>query len=100
MGAPNEYKLRVPDEIASLIRGLHPRIKGQIKAAFGNIIVNPYCGKALKDELEGLRSFKVKRYRIIYRISPRKELEVVVIGPRRNIYEETFRIIQKEQKQR
>ena len=52
-----------------------------------------------KNELEGLRSFRVKKYRVIYRIGVKKELQIVAIGRRRKIYEETFRIIKKEQKQ-
>jgi len=54
---------------------------------------NPYSGKALKDELAGLRTFRVSRFRIIYRIVHNKEIEIVTIGPRERIYEETFRIM-------
>lgn len=91
-----KYQLRVPDEIASLIRNLHPHIKSQIKVSLQAIIDDPHCGKALKDELHGLRSYRVKRYRVIYRIvSGKKYLEIIALGPRRNIYEETFKIIGK-----
>jgi mRNA interferase RelE/StbE len=89
------YKLRVPDEIASLIRGMHPILKSRIKAAFKAIIQDPYCGKALKEELSGLRSLRIKRFRIIYTVSEKKEIHIVALGPRKYIYEETFRIIQK-----
>ena len=91
-----KYQLRVPVETASLIRNLHPHIKSQINLALQAIIDDPYCGKALKDELHGLRSYRVKRYRVIYRIvSGKKYLEIIAIGPRRNIHEETFKIIGK-----
>ncbi|MBI5746617.1 MAG: type II toxin-antitoxin system RelE/ParE family toxin [Nitrospirae bacterium] len=89
------YKLRVPDEIAEFIRGMHPDLKKKIKASLRIILYEPYSGKALKDELEGLRSFRVSSFRIIYRISSKKQIEVVTIGPRERIYEETFRIINK-----
>ncbi|MCL5277189.1 MAG: type II toxin-antitoxin system RelE/ParE family toxin, partial [Deltaproteobacteria bacterium] len=49
----------------------------------------------LKDELTGLRSFRVGSFRIIYRISTRKIIEIVAIGPRERIYEETFRLLKK-----
>ncbi|MHB8789190.1 MAG: type II toxin-antitoxin system RelE family toxin [Desulfobulbaceae bacterium] len=89
-----QYRLRVPDEVASLIRNLHPLIKSQIKVSLQAIVADPNCGKALKDELQGLRSYRIKRYRVIYRIvSGKKYLEIIAIGPRRNIYEETFKII-------
>jgi mRNA interferase RelE/StbE len=93
------YKLRVTDEIASLIRGMHPLLKRRIKAAFKEIIKDPYCGKALKEELSGLRSFRIKRFRIIYNVSIKKEINIVALGPRKYIYEETFRIIQKHKNQ-
>jgi mRNA interferase RelE/StbE len=91
------YQFRVPDEVASLVRGLHPVIKSHIKSALQAILRNPYCGKALKIELEGLRSYRFKRYRVVYRVCfEKKELEIIAIGPRQNIYEETFRIISRE----
>ena len=56
-----------------------------------------YCGKALKEELAGLQSFRIKRFRIIYKVSTEKQISIVALGPRKYIYEETFRIIRKRQ---
>ena len=92
-------KLRVPDEIATLIRSMHPDLKRKIRGSLQTILSEPFAGKALKDELSGLRSFRVSRFRIIYRISKKQLIEVVTIGPRDRIYEETFRIISKQAKQ-
>ena len=92
-------KLRVPDEIATLIRSMHPDLKRKIRGSLQTILSEPFAGKALRDELSGLRSFRVSRFRIIYRISKKQLIEVVTIGPRDRIYEETFRIISKETKQ-
>jgi len=89
------YKLRVPDEIVGLIRNMHPHLKKKIRGSLETILSEPHSGKGLKDELAGLRSFQVSRFRIIYRISKRKHIEVVAIGPRERIYKETFRIISK-----
>jgi mRNA interferase RelE/StbE len=63
------YRFRAPPEVAALIGGLHPQIKKKVRVARDSILSNPYCGKALKDELAGLRSFRVDRVRIIYRIA-------------------------------
>ena len=82
--------------MAELIRSLHPHLKKKIKSSFQTILSDPFSGKALKDELIGLRSFRVSRYRIIFKVSDRKQIEVVAIGPRERIYEETFRILKKE----
>jgi len=92
-------KLRVPDEIAALIRSMHPDLKRKIRGSLQTILSEPFAGKALRDELSGLRSFRVSRFRIIYRISKKQLIEVVTIGPRDRIYEETFRIISKQAKQ-
>lgn len=61
------------------------------------IMDDPWRGKPLKEELEGLRSCRVKRYRIIHRIRvKRKHIEIVTLGPRKIIYEETSRLVSKE----
>jgi mRNA interferase RelE/StbE len=88
------YRLRIPDSIAALIRGTHPLLKKKIKRSLQFILSEPFSGKALKGELAGLRSYRISRFRVIYRISE-KEIEVVAIGPRSRIYEETYREIRK-----
>ena len=93
---PSQKKLRVPDEVVALIRGCHPQLKRKIRAGLRQIVTEPESGKSLKDELEGLRSCRISRFRIIYRISSKQIIDVVAIGPRKNIYEETYRIIKKE----
>lgn len=89
------YRLRVPDEIVELLRSLHPEIKRKIKAALGLIASDPAVGKSLRDELRGLKSFKIGRFRIIYKIASKRIIEIVAIGPRRTIYEETYRLLKK-----
>ena len=91
-----KYKIRVPDEITDLIRGSHPQLKRKIKAGLKHILADPQTGKSLKDELNGLKSYRVSRFRIIYRNSTENIIELVAIGPRKIIYEETFRIVKKE----
>jgi mRNA interferase RelE/StbE len=86
----------MPDEIVKLLRELHPDLKKKVRKALSTIMEDPYEGKALKDDLAGLRSFRVSRFRIVYRISSRKQIEIVAMGPRKRIYEETFRILSKE----
>jgi mRNA interferase RelE/StbE len=93
------YKLLIADHAASVLRTLHPHIKKKLKTAFQTIIDDPYAGKALVDELSGLRSYRVSRFRIIYRIMREKQIEVVAVGPRDRIYEETYRLVSKDDKQ-
>ncbi|HYA91128.1 MAG TPA: type II toxin-antitoxin system RelE/ParE family toxin [Thermodesulfobacteriota bacterium] len=91
------YKLVAPKDLQELIRTMHPSLKKKIKASLKIILSEPYSGKALMDELSGLRSFRISSFRIIYRIKEPGQIELVVIGPRERIYEETFRIIYKEE---
>ncbi len=91
------YKLVVPEDIRELIKTMHPSLKKKVKSSLKMVLSDPHSGKALMDELSGLRSFRVSSFRIIYRIKGPEQIELVAIGPREHIYEETFRIVQKEE---
>ena len=79
------------------MRGLHPQIKRKLRAALEDIIADPHAGKALKDDLAGLWSFRVGKFRIVYRIgelaAAGRCVELVACGPRERIYEETYRLV-------
>ncbi len=90
------HKLVVPNDLRELIKTMHPSLKKKVKTSLEIILSEPYSGKALKDELSGLRSFRISSFRIIYKIEEPEQIELVAIGPRERIYEETFRHIQKE----
>jgi len=89
------HKIRVPDEVADLIRGMHPDMKKKVRASLDMILTDPQKGKALKEELGGLHSFRVGNFRIVYQIT-RKHVEIVALGPRQKIYEETYLILKRE----
>lgn len=96
--AEGKFVLRVPEDVAAILKKLHPTIKSHIRAGLRTILDDPYTGKALKEELTGLRSYRVKRYRIIYRVCPSKQqIDIITIGPRKIIYEETFKILSENQ---
>jgi mRNA interferase RelE/StbE len=90
------YRLRVPDRLKGLIQGLHPHLERKVRAALDVIREDPLAGKELRDDLVGLRSFRVGRFRIIYRVAPRRLIELVALGPRRSIYEDTLRLLRRE----
>lgn len=92
-----EVLLKVSNDTKKLIRHSHPQLKRKLRDALRMIIDDPLCGKALKEELFGLRSLSVGRIRIIYSIGEDAGIEVITIGPRKTIYEETFKLISKEQ---
>ena len=91
------YKLRASDATAALIRTMHPQLKRKVRAALQSIQSDPTIGKPLKDELAGLRSFRIGRLRVIYRAERGSYIDIIAVGPRRSIYEETYRIIRKEE---
>lgn len=80
--------LNVPTAVRDLIRQLHPGLKRKVRAALTDILEDPACGKPLEKNLRGYWILRVGRNRIISR--PDEEgVEIVAIGPRRTIYEET-----------
>jgi mRNA interferase RelE/StbE len=92
-----EFRLRVPDEVADLIRGMHPHLKKKVRASLKLIMADPGEGKSLRDELSGLRSFRVGRFRIIYAVK-KNIIEIVAVGPRERIYEETYLLLKRGKK--
>jgi len=89
--------IRIIDELSAFIRTLHPLLKKRVHAALHEIRTQPGSGKRLQDDLEGYRSLRVGRFRIIYRVASRKEIEIIAVGPRRTIYEETVRLLAKRE---
>jgi mRNA interferase RelE/StbE len=81
--------------LADVIAGLHPELKRKVRAATDAIREDPSTGKWLREDLEGLRSLRVGRFRIIYRVTPRV-IELVAVGERATIYEETLRLLRRD----
>ena len=66
-----------------------------MRAALDRLAQDIEAGKALQGDLRGLRSLKVARFRVIYRASTRRVIEIVTIGPRDRVYEETLRLVKR-----
>ena len=88
--------IRTTEEISTYIRSLHPALKKRIHNALELIRKQPGEGKPLQRELSGYRSFRIGKFRIIYRVTM-KEIEIVAVGPRRTIYEETAKLMEKQE---
>jgi mRNA-degrading endonuclease RelE of RelBE toxin-antitoxin system len=89
------YRLRVPGPIEELLESLHPDLKRKVRAGLDRIRKDPAAGKELRDELAGLRSLRVGRFRIVYRVASRRLIDLVAVGPRRTIYQETLRLVRR-----
>jgi mRNA interferase RelE/StbE len=91
-------KIRVAAAVAASVRNLHPGIKRKLRGALEAIAQDPQAGRPLKEELLGLWSLRVGRFRVIYRAGPGRSIDLVAFGPRERIYEETMRLIRQERK--
>ena len=89
------YRFRIPDDVMLTIRGLHPDLKRKVRTALGLLAHDARAGKALRAELEGLCSLRAGRFRIIYQLPAGRVIEIVAVGPRERIYEETLRLLKK-----
>jgi mRNA interferase RelE/StbE len=73
--------------------------KQLITSAIRAIAANPEYGEPLERELNGLRKYRVRRFRIVYGVDLKRRLiRLMAVGHRRSVYEElTERIRRKTQ---
>lgn len=71
----------------NVIKKLPPAVKPTIKNEIEGLVVNPYQGKELIDDLAGFRSLVIGKYRVIYRLDEdARVIQVYFIGHRRDVY--------------
>jgi mRNA interferase RelE/StbE len=88
------YKIRFTPEAAGLFSKLHPENKMLIKAALQQLRQALYLGHDLQEELSGIKSYRTKRYRILYKINEEEQaIEVYYIGHRKDVYEQFRRLL-------
>ena len=86
-------RVRFTPEAAELLSGFHPENKKLIKAAIKELRQDPDAGGDLQEELSGFKSYKSKRYRIIYRLNEEENfIEIYYVGHRRDVYDQ-FRLL-------
>ena len=89
-------QVKLAPTVAEVFRCLHPEIRKQLKTGMMELAEKPYNGKFLQNELSGFWTYKIKRYRIIYKIDHNsKLLKVYMVGHRRDIYNLFSKLIQK-----
>jgi len=77
---------RVSAALKKQISHLPPDLKFQVRSALDVIWEQPESGKPLEDDLAGYRSYRIGKYRLIYR-SEADRLVLEAVGPRSDIYE-------------
>jgi mRNA interferase RelE/StbE len=87
----------IPPHVAEIILPLHPDLKQSIKAAIRAIAADLVYGEPLHRELEVLRTYRVRRFRIIYAVDHKTgAVRLMAVGHRRSIYEELTERIRKK----
>jgi mRNA interferase RelE/StbE len=83
------YRPDIPPHVTKIIRHLPPDVKRSIKQALKSLSADPFSGAPLIRELSGLWKFKVRRFRIIYKLDRKAQvIRIFAIGHRREVYEE------------
>jgi mRNA interferase RelE/StbE len=81
------YTITYTEEAKDRIGELDPSMKPIVQKAIESLKTSPLRGKPLSHQLAGLRSLRTTDYRIIYRISDRELVIVVItVGHRRDVY--------------
>jgi mRNA interferase RelE/StbE len=79
---------RYTPESARLISKLPPEIKRLVRSSVDRLLSEPTVGTELTGELDGYLSYRVRRYRIIYRVNENESyIEMYHVGHRRDVYE-------------
>ena len=90
----NKFSMRYTPEASRLLSKLHPKNKKLIRAALEDLRNNPYAGSDLQEELYGYKSFKLKRYRVLYNINEEENtIQIFHIGHRKDVYEQLNRLL-------
>ena len=83
------YKIKFTPEAARLLSKLHPDNKKLIKIGLKELAKNPDTEGNLQEELSGFKSYKLRRYRIIYKMmEEQKAIHIYYIGHRSDVYEQ------------
>jgi mRNA interferase RelE/StbE len=92
------FRVDIPPHVADAIRSLHPDLKRSVKSAIRAIATDPECGDSLLRELDGLRKFRVRRFRIVYAIDRgARAIRIMAVGHRQSVYEDlTARLLKKD----
>jgi len=83
------FRPEIPPHVAEVIRSLHPDLKRSIKSAIRAITADHECGDPHQRELDGLRKYRVRRFRIVYAVDQKTRIiRLMAVGHRRHVYEE------------
>jgi mRNA interferase RelE/StbE len=89
-----KFGLKFTPESARILSKLHPENKKLIKQALVELGKNPYAGSDLQEELFGFKSFKLKKFRVLYNIDEEDNtIQIYHIGHRKDVYQQFHRLL-------
>lgn len=92
------YRVSIPPHVADVLTHLPPAIKRDAKQALRILSTDPHAGEPLEEELAGLWKYRIRSFRIVYRlVAEQRLIQVMGIGPRGTIYDMIRALIRHEQ---
>jgi len=89
-----KFGMKFTPETSRILSRFHPENKKLIKQALIELRKNPYAGIDLQEELYGFKSFKLKRFRVLYNINEEENIiQIFHIGHRKDVYEQFNRLL-------
>ena len=84
----SKFFARYTPECSRLIAKLPPEIKRLVRSSIDTLLDKPEIGTELTGELDGYYSYRIRRYRIIYRVNEdESSIDVYHVGHRHDVYE-------------
>ena len=91
------YRVRIPPHVADVLTHLPPAVKRDAKQALQILSHDPHAGEPLEKELRGLWKFRIRSFRVVYRIVAGERLiQVMAVESRETVYETVRRLIQEK----
>jgi mRNA-degrading endonuclease RelE of RelBE toxin-antitoxin system len=91
------YHVSIPPHVADVLRCLPPAIERDAKQALRILSTDPHAGERLEEELAGLWKYRIRSFRIVYRIiADQRLIQVMGIGPRGTIYDMIRAIVRQQ----
>jgi mRNA interferase RelE/StbE len=83
------YRPVIPPHVANRILHLAPDIRRGVREALRAISLEPGRGEPLRRELQGYMKYRVRRFRIVYRVDRTARIvTVMAVAHRRTVYED------------
>lgn len=82
------YQIRIPPHVAENLAHLPPTVKQEAKQAFRILSRDPHAGEPLERELTGLWKYRIRFFRVVYRIlADQRIIQIIAVDRRPTVYD-------------